>query len=85
MNPSYFKESNKNLNAPAGWDEKKDGTCGVLPVYNDGKQSISLWKLSWKERFQILWFGKIWLGVLFGKTQPPVWMDTQKTVFTDET
>lgn len=84
MKAVYFKESTKKLNAPKGWDEEKDGTCGVLPVYNDGRQSISLWKFSLKEKWQILRYGKIWLGVLAGKSQPPVWLDTQKTVFRNE-
>lgn len=84
MIPIDFKESNKKLGTPKNWDEEKNGKCGVLPVYSDGQQSISLWKLSWKERIQILRYGKIWLGILAGKSQPPVWLDSQKTVFIDE-
>lgn len=84
MKPINFKESTKNLNAPKNWNVEKDGPCGVLPVYNEGQESISLWKLTWKERFQIFFRGKIWLGVVSGKSQPPVWLDTSKTVFIKE-
>lgn len=84
MIPIKFKESNKVLTAPKNWNEKEQGKCGDLYVYNDGQQSISLWKLTWKERFQILFLGKIWMGILSGGSQPPVWLDTQKTVFKNE-
>lgn len=84
MIPIKFKESNKVLTAPKNWNEEEHGKCGDLHVYNDGQQSISLWQLTWKERFQILFHGKIWLGILSGGSQPPVWMDTQKTVFNNE-
>lgn len=81
MKPIKFKEANKVLTSPEKWDKKKHGNCGDLFVYNDGLQSISLWKLSWKQRFQVLLRGKVWLCVMGGTSQPPVWLDTNKTVF----
>lgn len=45
---------------------------------------MSCWRLTWKERIKALLFGKVWLGVLSGFTQPPVWMVCDKTVFTQE-
>lgn len=78
MKPIRFPESNIELGKPASMT---DAECGSLPVFTDGKQCISLWQLTWKERFQIFFFGRIWLGVLSGQTQPPVWMDTQRTMF----
>jgi hypothetical protein len=84
MIPIKFKESNKVLVAPKNWDVSEYGECGDLYTYNDGHQSISLWRLTWKERFQILFNGKIWLGIMSGKSQPAVWLDSQKTVFKDE-
>lgn len=83
MLPVKFKQANKVLTAPKNWNEKEHGKCGDLHVFNDGQQSISLWKLSWKERLQILINGKIWLGILSGPSQPPVWLDADKTVFQD--
>ena len=41
---------------------------------NDGKQCVSCWKPTFKERMNILFGGKVWLGVLSGKTQPPVFV-----------
>ena len=38
-------------------------------------------KLNWKQRFSALIFGKVWLSVLSGQTQPPVWLDCTKSVF----
>lgn len=78
MKPVKFKEANAELGKPPSMT---DDECGSLPVFKDGKQCISLWKLSFKERLQVLFFGKIWLGVISGMTQPPVWLDSSKTVF----
>jgi hypothetical protein len=81
MIPIKFKEANKCLKPPINWDAEKYGVCSDLWTYTDGNQSVSLWKLSWKERWQVLRYGKVWLGVMSGKTQPPVWVDSQKTIF----
>lgn len=78
MKPTTFKEATKTLQKP---EQMTDDKCGPLKVYNDGKQCISCWKPSFKERLSILFFGKIWLSVLSGDTQPPVWLDGSKTVF----
>ncbi len=78
MKPIKFPESNRELGKPSNMTDEQ---CGSLPVFTDGVQCISLWKLTWKERLQVLFNGKIWLGVYSGGTQPPVWMDTNKTVF----
>lgn len=72
MRPIDFPESTKTLSKPA---EMTDAECRSLPVWNDGKECISVWKAGWKERFNILLTGRVWLGVLSGNTQPPVWVD----------
>ena len=38
-------------------------------------------KPTFRERLSILFFGKIWLSVFTGKTQPPVWLMGKKTIF----
>lgn len=81
MIPVKFKEANKVLGKPANME---DYECSSLDVYCDGKQCISLWKLSLKERIKALIFGNVWLCVLSGTTQPPVWLDCSKTVFENE-
>lgn len=76
-----FKEANKNLLKP---ESMTDEECGSLWVYSDGRQCISCWRLTWKERIKALLFGKVWLSVLCGYTQPPVWLACDGTVFIKE-
>ncbi len=54
-----------------------------LPVHYDRAQNscISRWKLSVLDRFRIAVFGKIWMFVESGVTQPPVWLDTHNQMF----
>ena len=78
MKPIEFPEKNRILLKPADMTDKE---CCSLPVYCDGKQCISLWKLSWKERLQSLFYGRLWVYVLSGNTQPPIAFSTKKTVF----
>lgn len=81
MYPVSFVEHNRVLESPPNWDSESSGECGSLPCFTDGFQTISLWKLNWIERLQILWRGKLWLSVLSGSTQPPVWLTTERTPF----
>lgn len=81
MKTVKFDEANKNLLKPETMTDKQ---CCSLWVYTDGNQCISCWKLSWKERVKALIFGNIWLSVLSGATQPPVWIECGKTVFERE-
>jgi len=78
MQPISFKESNKTLGKPQGWTDEQ---CSPLPVFSDGKQCISLWKPTIKERLSILFFGRVWLWVWTGATQPPVSIEGKKKVF----
>jgi len=77
MEPRTFEQANKNLVKPEGMTEE----CGDLPVFSDGTQCISLWKMTWRERFSALFFGKIWLSVYSGQTQPPVWLSAEREIF----
>lgn len=65
MKPIYFPQSTKEL--------QKNG-CLPLPVWSDGKQCVSCWKPTFIERLKILFTGKVWLGVVSGTTQPPVFV-----------
>lgn len=78
MIPVKFKEANRTLLKPS---DMTDAECSSLWVYTDGVQCISCWKLSWKQRLKALLFGRVWLSVRSGSTQPPVWLDCDKTVF----
>jgi hypothetical protein len=70
MIPIKHRFANTTLNAPAG----KEDEISSLPIYTDGEQCISCWRLTWRERLAALIFGRVWLSVLGGSTQPPVWL-----------
>lgn len=69
MIPIIFPEHNAVLQKPPNMTDEE---CLPLAVYCDGKQCISCWKMSWKERLSTLLFGKVWVWVLSGNTQPPI-------------
>lgn len=71
MKPIDFPQPTKVLQKPS---TMSDNECSSLHVWNDGKQCVSCWKPTFKERMNILFGGKVWLGVLSGKTQPPVFV-----------
>lgn len=79
--PVKFPQANRNLTKPSNMD---DDECGSLWVFTDGECCISCWKLTFWQRLAVLFHGTIWLSVLSGNTQPPVWLACNKTVFTKE-
>lgn len=81
MEPKSFEQANKNLLKPEGMTDEE---CGSLPVYSDGKVCISLWQMTWLERLKALLFGRIWLFVHSGHTQPPVALMVENEIFTQE-
>lgn len=81
MNPINFKESNTILKRPADMTENE---CGPLVVYSDGKICLSCWRLNFLERLKVLIFGKIWLFVHSGKTQPPVSLGCWRSAFREK-
>jgi hypothetical protein len=78
MKPIDFPQSNKTLLKP---ETMTDEECGSLPVYTDGQVCISLWKPTWRERLSMLVFGRVWLWVYYGETQPPVAIETHQTIW----
>ena len=43
-----------------------------LPAYTSGGRVVSCWHLSWRERFKLLFTGRVWLLVLtFGSPLQP--------------
>lgn len=77
MEPDKFPQANKNLLKPEGMTEE----CGDLPVFTDGNQCISLWSMTWRERLSALFFGRVWLFVHSGQTQPPVGLMASREIF----
>jgi len=78
MIPIDFDESNRALTKP---DSMTTEECSTLLVFTDSGQCISCWKPSLRERLSILLFGKVWLGIRSGKTQPPVWVRGARSIW----
>jgi hypothetical protein len=78
VSPKVFEQANAVLGAPANTNGRN---VEGLAVYTDGEQCISCWKLSWRERLSALFFGKAWLYVLGGRTQPPISIEVRHTIF----
>jgi hypothetical protein len=82
MKPTTFQQSNHTLNAPENTSYSRNvESVDALPIWTDGEQCVSCWKMTWRERLSALFFGKIWLAVLFGSTQPPVYLQASDKYF----
>lgn len=66
MTPQNFILANKHVGDP-----KAAGEIKALPIFNDGKRSLSSWRMSWRERFSALIFGRAWLWIQSGESMPP--------------
>ncbi|MDD3019486.1 MAG: hypothetical protein PHX61_00735 [Alphaproteobacteria bacterium] len=55
-----------------------ESECQSLPVWCDGKQCVSCWKPTIADRIRIALGGNIWLGVMSGNTQPPVFISGEQ-------
>lgn len=82
MKPVDFYGSNKALQ-PSGkvYSENVTGVA-PLPVWSDGEQCVSCWRMSFRERLSALIFGRVWLSVLSGHTQPPACVRSVRDYFT---
>ncbi len=81
MKPIPFKDQTTELQPNPDQMVIEGQAVGTLPIFTDGNQVISCWQLSFIERLQALWFGRIWLGIHSGYTQPPVWLSAERSVF----
>ncbi len=68
MYPIDFPESNKIFAKPSSMTEEQ---CKSMYVFSNEQQKISCWHLSFRERLQVLLFGKVWVNLL-SKNQPPI-------------
>lgn len=72
MKPINFPEQTDVLGKP---QDMTDEECTPLPVFRNGQQCVSCWQLSDEEIIQLIQNdGKLYLSVLSGWTQPPVWL-----------
>ena len=81
MEPIEFSQANKTLSPPKGEYSENVESIGYLRVWTDGEQCVSLWRPSFKERLSILIFGKVWLSLLSGQTQPPAYIGGEREYF----
>jgi len=73
MKPVNFEEANTKLVAP---------DCADLPVFTDGSQVLSCWRMSFKERASALLLGRAWLNIRTKEnTHPPVYLIVKRTAF----
>lgn len=81
MKPIKFKEVTTTLNKPSGMTDEQ---CSSLPVYCDGVNCVSCWRASFIERIKIALTGKVYVGVMSGNTQPPIFV-AGESVFVKKT
>lgn len=78
MKPVGFKHANKNLQPSGKKYSENVNEVLPLPIWTDGEQCVSCWQMSWRERIAALFFGRVWLAVLTGQTQPPAYVVASK-------
>lgn len=78
MEPIGFEEVNKVLQKPPTMTDEQ---CQPLPVFSNDIECVSKWELSDTDIENIKKYKCIWLRILSGKTQPPVALSTEKTIF----
>jgi hypothetical protein len=77
-NPICWHGMNKTLQAPANEDKQR---IQDIHVFNNGNCSVSCWQLTPEELADLVQNGgKIYLAVMFGKSQPPVFVGSENTV-----
>lgn len=76
MKPSSFDEMNTELTPPEGMLD-----CGVLPCHRNGREVISLWRPSIRERISVFLFGRVWLRIVSPLTHPPVSIQGIRRIF----
>lgn len=81
MKASKFPQYTKTLGRPSNMTDEE---CSSLDIHTDNEVCVSLWRMSIRERFSALFFGKTWCFVYSGDTQPPVSLLTQKNIFDDK-
>ena len=75
MKPIKFSECNTEF-------AKDQPEYNSLPAFKNNTpqgEVITCWKLTFKERFRVLFFGRVWLNLLsFNKPLTPTYMTTNK-------
>jgi hypothetical protein len=72
MRPVAFEHANRTLQPSGAQYSENVESVQELPIWTDGEQCVSCWRMSWLERLCALVFGRVWIAVLSGDSQPPV-------------
>lgn len=85
MKPINFKYSNKIL-TPSSKEYSTDvNSVSNLHIFTNGEQCVSCWKMSFIERIKAMIFGKVWIAILSGETQPPIFCTVEKEYLREQT
>lgn len=73
-----FPEATRILEPPPG-----RGDIAPLQVHIDKGVYTSCWRMSWRERWAALIYGRVWCRVQTGGPQPPpIALDSMQSIFT---
>lgn len=78
MEPQPFPQANKTWKAPPGMEN-----CVDLETFSDGDVIVSHWKMTWRERFSALFFGRVWHYAWCARPAP-VGIMVRKSIFPKE-
>lgn len=79
MKLTNFPEQTIVLSKPQGMTDEECGSLAILQQENGC--CISCWKMDWSERIKALLTGVVWVGVLSGRTQPPIFAAVHKPFY----
>jgi hypothetical protein len=83
MKPIRFEQQTNDLQPNAAGHGGY--TVYTLPVWTDGEQVVSCWKMSLRERISAIVFGRVWLSLLTGsRTSPPVYAQVSSHYFVEK-
>ena len=79
MKPVQFRYSNKILQPSGKQYSGNIASVDPLPIWTDDEQCVSCWQMSLRERLSTLIFGRVWIAVLSGGTQPAVYLTASRS------
>ncbi len=73
--PVHFHGANMVLGPPQG----SENVCDLF-TYTNGRCSVSCWEFSPEELAEIMRTGRVFVSILSGSTQPPVFIGSEENV-----
>ena len=75
MTPTEFPQQTVVLKRPPNMTDEE---CRSLAIHQTARgECISCWTGTWRDRLRFLLTGRVWLWVVSGRTQPPVYVGTE--------